>query len=329
MILPKNISSPEHPRDGGFAIIALVVTLLMLFAFLALAIDAGYAYVERRRMHAATDAAALTGAWLMVRDDFDNSSPSNSDAADVISTARAAAAANGLPSAIITAGGGIQVGYWNRSISPPTFTPNGTPVNAVEVRARRTLPLRFSAVNHYPALSPHVRSIASVEPAGAATCVLPFGIERHLVEEKEFGDTILVDRQSPGDWGKLDICASDEPVNCMSAGPRFEEAMRTNVCLERLEEGSTVSPGTGFAGIKDAFEERLANNPLITVAVVQEFPEGNSSDALIVDFISGIIQSVSGSGNNWEIEIELTDAAQEGGGGGSVGPEFKARELVL
>ena len=54
---------PEHVRnEGGQAIIQVTVSILVLIAFVALAIDAGNTYAQRRQMQNAADAGALAGA---------------------------------------------------------------------------------------------------------------------------------------------------------------------------------------------------------------------------------------------------------------------------
>jgi len=52
----------EQKREAGQTLLQFGVTLMVLIGFLALAVDMGNAYVERRRMQNAADAAALAGA---------------------------------------------------------------------------------------------------------------------------------------------------------------------------------------------------------------------------------------------------------------------------
>src|SRR5216684_1429523 len=56
--------SPQRRLQEGQAIVLIALLLLVLFAMLGLAIDSGRAYVDRRDLQAAVDAAALaTGDW--------------------------------------------------------------------------------------------------------------------------------------------------------------------------------------------------------------------------------------------------------------------------
>ena len=51
-----------HEQDGQ-TLIQVALFMVVLLAFLALAIDVGHIYAERRRMQNAADAGALAGAW--------------------------------------------------------------------------------------------------------------------------------------------------------------------------------------------------------------------------------------------------------------------------
>jgi hypothetical protein len=56
--------SPSRRRQEGQAIVLIALLLLVLFAMLGLAIDSGRAYVDKRDLQAAVDAAALAaGDW--------------------------------------------------------------------------------------------------------------------------------------------------------------------------------------------------------------------------------------------------------------------------
>ncbi len=57
--------SPQRRLQEGQAIVLIALMLLVLFAMLGLAIDSGRAYVDRRDLQAAVDAAALAaGDWF-------------------------------------------------------------------------------------------------------------------------------------------------------------------------------------------------------------------------------------------------------------------------
>jgi len=52
--------------ERGSTLITVAITLLVLVFFLALAVDAGMAYAERRKMQNAADAASLAGATVLI-----------------------------------------------------------------------------------------------------------------------------------------------------------------------------------------------------------------------------------------------------------------------
>jgi hypothetical protein len=55
----------KSDSERGSTLVTVAVTLVVLFAFLALAVDIGAAYVERRRVQAVADAAALAGVQVL------------------------------------------------------------------------------------------------------------------------------------------------------------------------------------------------------------------------------------------------------------------------
>ncbi|HIC90291.1 MAG TPA: hypothetical protein EYP04_12935 [Anaerolineae bacterium] len=64
MKIPNRVLQSYPGRDGesGQALIIIVLALPVLLGMLALALDGGYAFAQRRRMQNAADAAALAGA---------------------------------------------------------------------------------------------------------------------------------------------------------------------------------------------------------------------------------------------------------------------------
>ncbi|HEY63810.1 MAG TPA: VWA domain-containing protein [Caldilineae bacterium] len=58
--------SHQGRSERGDSLVMVALSLVMLLAMLALAIDVGLAYSERRKMQNAADAGALAGAWVLV-----------------------------------------------------------------------------------------------------------------------------------------------------------------------------------------------------------------------------------------------------------------------
>lgn len=79
-----------NPRENGQAIIIIALMMVVLMAFLALAIDGGSAYMHRRTAQNASDAGALAGAVVVA------SGSEQATEADVLNQVRYAVASNGI-----------------------------------------------------------------------------------------------------------------------------------------------------------------------------------------------------------------------------------------
>ncbi len=121
----KRIAS-ELWRDcsGAFAPISALV-LIVILGFGALAIDFGYAYVERNNLQATADASALAGA-LQLPDETEMAVQ-----AQDIAEKNMPAAAYGM----VLANADIQAGNWDPATR--TFTAALAPINAVRTVTRR------------------------------------------------------------------------------------------------------------------------------------------------------------------------------------------------
>ncbi len=142
----------EQGMDTTYVGIMLVVFLVLA----ALAVDIGYLYVSEDDMHNAAELSALAGAQAIGQriqavaktgsrklDDIVNDqvqSSARAAAIDAVSGHHKAAAlieiANNNTNRLTTEND-LTVGFWN--ISTHAYTPGGTPVNAIQVRTRRTV----------------------------------------------------------------------------------------------------------------------------------------------------------------------------------------------
>ncbi|HTG82401.1 MAG TPA: Tad domain-containing protein, partial [Geobacteraceae bacterium] len=139
-------------NNKGIAVVYLAILMIVLVGFVGLAVDIGYMYVAKGQLQNAADAAALAGAALL------DSSNSTTQTAGRNEAAKLALAntATGVPvtiandysnmlSNIATDGGNdITVGNWDPTQTPKYSTAR-TPVNALQVRARRTVSANSSA----------------------------------------------------------------------------------------------------------------------------------------------------------------------------------------
>jgi Flp pilus assembly protein TadG len=124
----------------GITLVWMALMLAVLLMLAGMAIDIAYMYYVKNQLQVAADAAALAGAAELSGDPNDkNQSPARSEAVNFANKNSAAG------SAVVLADGGagnntlsdtndITVGHWDGAM----YTADTIPVNAVEVRARRT-----------------------------------------------------------------------------------------------------------------------------------------------------------------------------------------------
>lgn len=145
------VSEEESAFDTSYVTIMLVVFLVVT----GLAIDIGYMYVSEEDLQHSAELAALTGAqgikqrYLLqaqtdpshlpnISNDLVQAQPRGA-AVDLVTGKHDAAALVGLLNNngnALTGDNDITVGFWN--MSSRSYTPGATPVNAMQVRTRRT-----------------------------------------------------------------------------------------------------------------------------------------------------------------------------------------------
>src|SRR6266702_1058492 len=137
-------------NNKGIAVIFLAIAIVVLCAFVGLAVDIGYMYVAKGQLQNAADAAALAGAARIKPNDlpvyqqysarsYAQTFASNNNAAQSPVAVASDYRTNDLSTATVSNGNDIQFGHWTPAgfdASPPL----GTPINAIRVRARRTVP---------------------------------------------------------------------------------------------------------------------------------------------------------------------------------------------
>jgi hypothetical protein len=164
----------------GFAVVYIALMIVVLVAFVGLAVDLGYMYVAKGQLQNAADAAALAGASQLPV------------IANVRVQAKLFAEKNNAAGEAVKIGlndtnsldGDIVVGYWNGSTISNTV-PSGKVSNAVKVVARRTsetgtgisednkqVPLFFGNVINWGKMSAKADAIACRPPKPAGPIVL-------------------------------------------------------------------------------------------------------------------------------------------------------------
>ena len=283
---------PSFRQDRGVSIILLAVMISVIFAFATFGVDVSRGFSVQRQLHIGTDAAAYAAAGVMANNSADLTAIENE--------ARAIANENGLLDSELE----IELGQWTPSGTSGTFQgipdplPAGWVTDAIRVSATRDLPAAFAKALEWGGLSPRVTSIAIGQTGGNnVICGMPFGIAEHILQGVQFGDILDLSVQSAGNWGKLDI------GGMMSDRNNFIDAMVNGACDAELVIGDQVSPGTGYAGVADGWDDRIDVDPFVVLPIVQQFFDGNH-DVTIVGFVV--------------VEL-IGQSDQTGGGNGSGG----------
>jgi hypothetical protein len=133
------------PAERGFVLITTVLSLVVLMAFLGLAVDVGYVQLVKTRMQTAADAAALGGAQEL---------RANGSAA-VVTAARGDAALNGFTNG--------QNGVTVTVNNPPTSGYYQSDSTAVEVIISQSVPAFFLELTGTSSTNVRARAVARQE----------------------------------------------------------------------------------------------------------------------------------------------------------------------
>lgn len=163
-------------NDKGSVLVFVAVGLVVLLALAGLAIDLGYMYVAKGQLQSAADAAALAGAGRLNESPYLNQTSARNAAVSFAGKNKAADSSVIISSDgdnSLTPSNDITVGNWNGT----TYTAGTTPLNAVEVRTRRTgstdtggqssggpVPLFISKIFGFPQMAASATAIAARVP---------------------------------------------------------------------------------------------------------------------------------------------------------------------
>ncbi len=314
--------------QAGTTAIFLSITMSVLCGFAAVSVDLSLARVQQRRLHYATDAGALAGVGVLSRLQFDENWDFHAypqATVDLVNDETIEITQANSVGVEQSDSLQVQIGYLDssRAFYDMGSMPSGTDPNAVRVTAWRLVPTPFGRVLGQETLRPVASSMAVTSGANDVTCMVPFAIDDDLLVGKTYGDQIDIDHNSPGNWGKIDLGGN------MSSGSNFEDAMENGVCWETFSINQLVSPGTGFAEVRQGFRRRIAKNPLATIAVVDDFPNGNSSDMKILGFIVTELLREDNGGANWTGSIKFLNRAVGSGIGGPTDAPYAPGRTLL
>src|ERR1035441_4807921 len=140
-----------HSSRRGFVMVTMILSLVILMAFLGLAIDVGYEQYVKVRMQTAADAAALGGALELHA----------SGSSNLVSSAKADAAANGFTDG--------QNSVTIKVNNPPATGYSIGDNSAVEVTLSQTVPAFFMEVLGFYSGTVKARAVARIG-TGGTTC---------------------------------------------------------------------------------------------------------------------------------------------------------------
>lgn len=129
--MDTNVQINRTGNKKGFVLVWFIILIPVVVLLALMAIDFGYMYMAKGQLQNAADSAALAGAAILTESNDIAHQGLARDAAVKFANANKTATQN----VVINRDSDIVFGYWNSSNS--TFTVNGSPINAIQVRAAR------------------------------------------------------------------------------------------------------------------------------------------------------------------------------------------------
>ena len=160
--------------ERGATLVWVLLAMVALLSMMALALDGGYAYAQRRRMQNAADAAAIAGARMRGLGGSDT---------QVGSAVNQYATANGAE--------GVSWSYLNGQTT-------------VQVTASRTFPTFFAGIVGLWEMTASAVAEASLESLSATGNLLPMIVEEDDFVIDQTYDLWNDDPEAPGNFGWLD-----------------------------------------------------------------------------------------------------------------------------
>lgn len=344
----------RHRRAGAILVLAAFMMVLM-FAFLAFAVDIGYLTLVRTQSQASADSAAMASTWELLNSHFDTPSPTAAATqTQALDTARTYAKGNyvgGTPPDL--ADSDITIGRID--LSNGRFTaggnyPDQNRLNAVQVRVRRTgdpnpeVPLFFArALGVNTAKSQAVAMAAYCDnfqgfrqpPAGGANLqILPIALDKPtwdamMTQTNRTAKLYPKETGSPGNCGTVDIGDSGNSTADLSRQIRNGITAHD---LSHLQNGLMPGPDgtiqlngdTGVsAGIKDDLQSIIGKGRIIPLFSTVT-GNGNNATYTVVRFVGVRILAVNMTGKLADryVQIEPANMVIENGIPGSDDNQF-------
>ncbi|MCC7163176.1 MAG: VWA domain-containing protein [Anaerolineae bacterium] len=223
----------EHQRQEGQSVVIIALGLVALLAFMALAVDGGNVYAQRRQVQNAVDAAASAGSERLVRPNpSDSSRATNKQVLDVV---KKYLRDNGVDPDATTAN--LSVRYVTRDTS------NSTHIDSAEITSygsNLAAPLKIPAVTGDPVVGVHV----NVDKEFTSFFASVIGIHTLSVGAlgRSFGAPILTN-PTPGP-PTTGACCADELFPIVINQDMFQDLDGDGNLDVRFEEGAPTDQFT-------------------------------------------------------------------------------------
>jgi hypothetical protein len=185
-------------EERGVVFILVIIALVVLLAFAALALDVGNVMVVKNELQNISDGAALAATRHLgsiyegMSYTAQQSYNASADAATIISVAQQTAASNTAAGTSITNLPDVEIGTWDRNRQPPFLAGLDQP-DAVRVRARKdgsangpvaTFFARIFGMNTMDVSATATAALTGQSTAGPGGLPLPVGISRAWFESR-------------------------------------------------------------------------------------------------------------------------------------------------
>lgn len=288
----------RRSSERGENIVQIALAMLALLAFLALVIDGGFAYAQRRRMQNAADAGAMAGARELALEGSDSEIYARIDEYTRVR--------NGATS------------------FEATYVPGGEPIGAgtvptdtigVRVEAIATFPTFFASVIGIGEFTVRAQAATHYGPLGAGGNLLPMSLEwpgEGFVFEREY--QLFGDKSGPGGFHWLDWNGS--PVSSQELAENIRHPENSG----RWEKGQLVPSGPGVQNareVREALDTWLAKSEdqrHVTV-IVYDYTEGSGSNLKyhIAGFAEFVITGYDFAGSNKWVKGKFVKNIEAGG----------------
>ena len=286
-------------RESGQTLVLMALSLVAILGIVALSIDGGMAYAQRRHMQTAADAAAIAGAESLLI------SGENAARKRAVEFANANGANITVDDVIIDYGD-------TKSLSADT---------TLTVNTFKDAPTSLASVLGITSIGVAATATAAFTPLGGVGDLLPFAIaEQDFVIGKTYDlyekDTMF----GPGNFGYVDFP--------QSLGETQHGHNSVNVLINEIEHpedsgywmvGDLVYGLTGSMAskkIQNAVEEWIGKEATIIVAR-QTYGQGDSLQYEISGFARFVVTGVYKKGNDRYISGYFTEWVTGGTGGGT------------